>query len=239
MTARSTAIGYIRVTVREQAQSAASLLAQRQQLEDYCHQARLVLDTRLCEDLGVSGHIPLSRRPGGDQLLRRLAWQRRTGGPIRHVVVMRLAHLFCNVQEALAYLQEWDNAGITLHLVHVGAGDSLETGSPKGRVLLPLLADLHAWQHEQRADIAWEKKAAQQVYGPTPYGFVRQGNRLIRKDDEQETLAQIRCWQADGWSFGRIAEALNQAGVPSKKGRRWHRSTVRGLLTAPYPHEDS
>jgi site-specific DNA recombinase len=227
----STAIGYIGVTMREQAQGAASLSAQHQQLEHYCRQAGLILDTRLCQDVGVSANTPLSRRPGGARLLRRLAWQRRTGGPIRHVVVTRLARLFCHAQEALAYLQAWDNTGITLHLVQVGHRESLVTGSPKGRVLHSLLEEVLAWQYDRRADMAWGKKAARLVYGPTPYGFARQGNRLVSNADEQAILARIHRWQAEGWSLHRIADTLNKMGVPSKRGGQWYASTVRALLT--------
>jgi hypothetical protein len=154
-------------------------------------------------------------------------------------VVTRLASLFGHAQEALTYLQAWDDSGTALHLVRVGHGESLQTSSPKGRVLHSMLEECLAWQHEQRVDLAWEKKAAPQVYGPARYGFARQGTHLVPKADEQATLAQMRRWQADRWSLRRIVTAPNQAGVPSKQRRRGHPSTVRGLLVAPYPHEGS
>jgi DNA invertase Pin-like site-specific DNA recombinase len=232
----STAIGYIQVTKRELVQGTTSLSAQRQQLMDYCRQAGLILDTRLCQDMGVSGQTPLSRRPGGACLLRRLAWQRRTGGPIRHVVVTRLTRLFGQPQEALIYLRAWDEIGISLHLVRMGQGESLVTNSPKGRLLPSLLEEILAWQYDRRADMAWDKKAARQVYGPTPYGFVRQGHRLVSNADEQAILARIQRWHAEGWSLHRIADTLNEAGVPSKRGGRWYPSTVRALLAAAHPH---
>jgi site-specific DNA recombinase len=226
----STAIGYIRVTKREQVQGTTSLSAQRQQLADYCRQAGLILDPKLCQDMGVSGQTLLSRRPGGACLLRRLAWQRRTGGPIRHIVVTRLTRLFGQAQEALPYLRAWDETGIILHLVQMGQGESLVTNSPKGRLLHSLLEEVLAWQYERRADMAWEKKAARQVYGPTPYGFARQGNHLVSNADEQAILARIQRWQAEGWSLHHVADTLNEAKVPSKRGGRWYASTVRALL---------
>ena len=231
----STAIGYIQVTKREMVQGTTSLSAQRQQLADYCRQAGLILDPRLSQDIGVSSQTPLSRRPDGACLLRRLAWQRRTGGPIRHIVVTRLTRLFGQAQEALPYLQAWDETGISLHLVQMGHGESLVTDSPKGRLLPWLLEEVLAWQHDRWADMAWEKKAAQQVYGPTPYGFVRQGNHLVANADEQAILTRIQHWQTDGWSLRRIAETLNEAEVPSKRGGRWYASTVRALLAAAHP----
>lgn len=239
MAAISTAIGYIQVSKREQVQGTTRLSAQRQQLVDYCRQAGLILDPRLCQDMGMSGHIPLSRRPGGAYLLRRLAWQRRTGGPIRHIVVTRLTRLFSQAQEALPYLRAWDETGIILHIVQMGHGESLVTDSPKGRLLRSLLEEVLAWQYDRRADMAWEKKAARQVYGPTPYGFTRQGNRLVSNIDEQTTLARIQRWQAEGWRLRQIAAALNEAGVPSKRGGRWYASTVRALLAAAHPRRAS
>jgi hypothetical protein len=231
----SNAIGYIQVTKRELVQGTTNLSAQRQQLVDYCLQAGLMLDPRLCQDIGVSDLTPLSRRSGGARLLRRLAWQGRTGGPIRHVVVTRLIRLFGQPREALIYLQAWDETGISLHRVQIGHGESLVTNSPKGRLLHALLAEVLAWQYDRRADLAWEKKAVQQVYGPTPYGFVRQGHRLVANAGEQAVLARMQRWQADGWSLRHIAETLNEAEVPSKRGGRWHASTVRVLLAAAHP----
>jgi DNA invertase Pin-like site-specific DNA recombinase len=231
----STAIGYIQVTKRELVQGATSLSAQRQQLVDYCRQAGLIFDSRLCQDVGVSGQIPMSRRPGGACLLRRLAWQRRTSGPIRHIVVTRLTRLFGQAQEALIYLRAWDEIGISLHLVQMGHGESLVTNSPKGCLLHVLLEEVLAWQYDRRTDMTWEKKAAQQVYGPTPYGFIRRGHRLVANPDEQAILARIERWQAERWSLHRIADTLNEAGVPSKRGGRWYASTVRALLAAAHP----
>ena len=40
----------------------------------------------------------------------------------------------------------------------------------------------------------------------------------------------VRTWRAQGWSLRRIAEELNRRRIPSKKGGRWHASTVRYIL---------
>jgi hypothetical protein len=54
---------------------------------------------------------------------------------------------------------------------------------------------------------------------------------LVSNADEQAILARIQRWQGEGWSLHRIADTLNKAEVPSKRGGRWYASTVRALLT--------
>jgi site-specific DNA recombinase len=76
-TTMRTAIGYVRVSSEEQADSGLGLDAQRQRIRAYCELKDLHLAT-IFEDPGVSGGKPLATRPGGSRLLekpaRRVLW---------------------------------------------------------------------------------------------------------------------------------------------------------------------
>src|SRR5262245_53764715 len=63
-----TAIGYIRVSSEEQADSGLGLEAQRQRIRAYCEMKGLHLAT-IFEDAGVSGGKALGTRPAGARLL--------------------------------------------------------------------------------------------------------------------------------------------------------------------------
>src|SRR4029077_8799428 len=63
-----TAIGYIRVSSEEQADSGLGLEAQRQRIRAYCEMKGLSLVT-IFEDAGVSGGKALATRPAGARLL--------------------------------------------------------------------------------------------------------------------------------------------------------------------------
>jgi site-specific DNA recombinase len=62
------AIGYVRVSSEEQADSGLGLQAQRQRILAFCAMKGLRLG-EVFEDAGVSGGKPLSSRPSGSRLL--------------------------------------------------------------------------------------------------------------------------------------------------------------------------
>ncbi|WP_333763517.1 recombinase family protein [Streptomyces sp. IBSBF 2390] len=47
---------------------------------------------------------------------------------------------------------------------------------------------------------------------------------------EAEVLEQMRAWQEEGASIRGICERLNSAGIPSKRGGKWHPTTVARLF---------
>jgi DNA invertase Pin-like site-specific DNA recombinase len=86
---------------------------------------------------------------------------------------------------------------------------------------------------QRTSDALSELRSRGQVYGPLPYGLRRQGDRLIVHDAEQAVLARMRRLRAKGKSYNAIAQSLNRAGTPAKKGGNWFASSVRSsLLTA-------
>ena len=62
------ALGYVRVSSEEQADSGLGLEAQRQRIAAYCNMKRLHL-AEIFEDPGISGGKPLASRPAGSKLL--------------------------------------------------------------------------------------------------------------------------------------------------------------------------
>jgi len=53
---------------------------------------------------------------------------------------------------------------------------------------------------------------------------------MVPVPDELETVSRIlQRWRVGG-SYAGIAAHLNAERVPTKRGRRWHASTVRGIV---------
>jgi hypothetical protein len=71
------------------------------------------------------------------------------------------------------------------------------------------------------------------VYGTTPFGYERDGAELREHPDELATVAAVQEWHAEGLSLRAIAARLTAAGVPTKRGGRWHPYTVSYLLKNP------
>jgi len=48
--------------------------------------------------------------------------------------------------------------------------------------------------------------------------------------EEQLFVLEIAYWRQCGWSLGAIAKELNRRGVATKRGGKWHTSTVAAIL---------
>ncbi len=221
------AIAYVRVSTQEQAIAGVSLDAQEAKVRAYCTLTGLSLLDIVREE-GVSAGIPLAERPGGKHLL-----ESADSNGVRHIIALKLDRLFRDAVDALSLTREWDRAGIALHLIDMG-GQALNTGSAMGRFFLAMMASFAELEKnligERTALALGHKKALRQAYSPTPFGFDRIGDALKANENEQGILGFIRSLRGERWSFGRIAEELNRRGVPTKKGARWHPSTIHYVL---------
>lgn len=69
--------------------------------------------------------------------------------------------------------------------------------------------------------------------GGPPYGYRVHQGRWAQDPTEGATVRGIFRRYADGESLEGIVEALRRAEVPTRRGGRWHRSTVRYILRNP------
>ncbi len=183
---------------------------------------------RIIREEPISGAEPLASRPGGRKLLQALA-----EGEVNNVVALELDRLFRSTQDALAHITHWDNTGVTLHLCDMG-GQNLNTASAMGRMMLTLLASFAEFERnlisERTCAALAHKKSKRQVYNQTPYGFRREDKNLVPDEQEQRVLTQIFEWRKGKQSYWQIACRLNDLGVNTKKGRKWHPETVRHIV---------
>jgi len=221
------AVCYARVSTQEQAEHGVSLDAQIERLNSYCSATGLQ-PIRIIREEPISGGKPLALRPGGSELLQILA-----GSEVCHVVSLKFDRLFRSTQDALAHITNWDNTGVTLHLCDMG-GQNLNTASAMGRMMLTLLASFAEFERnlisERTCAALAHKKRKRQVYNQTPYGFRREDKNLVPDEQEQRVLTQIFEWRKDKQSYWQIACRLNDLGVSTKKGRKWHPETVRHIV---------
>ena len=221
------AIGYVRVSSDEQALSGASRDMQEERIRAFCLMAGLSL-RRMVREERVSGAKALASRPGGSQVVLALAERQAT-----HLVALKLDRLFRDTADALTRIRGWDRAGIALHLVDMG-GSAINSASAMGRMMLTILAGFAEWERnliaERTTSVLAHKKAHLEAYSPTPLGYRRDGSRLVAEPDELLLVSRMRAMREDGWSLARIAGHLNATGAPTKKGGRWHASTIRYLL---------
>lgn len=222
-----TAVIYLRVSTADQAEHGVSLDAQQERLTAYAVANGLEVAGILRES-AISGTIPLADRPEGEKLTQMVS-----SGQVRHVIALKLDRLFRSAVDALSTTAEWDKQGIALHLVDMG-GQSLNTGSAMGRMMLTMMAGFAQFERDLTAERTTaalaHKKLNSQAYSPTPYGKDRDGERLTDNSQEQGIIRQMRELRDNGSSLRGIAEHLNSNGISSKQGKQWYASSVGYIL---------
>src|SRR5271166_1065728 len=206
------AIGYIRVSSEEQADSGLGLEAQRQRIAAFCQMKGLTL-TEIFEDAGVTGGKPLASRAAG---VRLLAAVRRTRAV---VVAAKLDRLFRSVADAAATIAEFDRKNIQL----VAIAEGFDMTNPYGRAMAQMasvFAELERAMIRERTKAAMNVKRGrnERMSHNIPFGWDEgEAGILLRNDPEQRTIAWMRELQREGKSLRQIAAMLNDRGVEPKR----------------------
>lgn len=224
------AVCYVRVSTGEQALQGVSLEAQEEKLRAYCSLQGLEIVDFVREE-GVSASKPLHTRPGGSRVVEAVS-----GKKAFHVVALKLDRLFRDAIDALTMTKEWDRMGASLHLVDMG-GQTINTSTAMGRFFLSTMASFAELERNliaERTSLALtHKKNHGEAYGPTPMGYDRAGDMLEANAEELGLIREMRSRRESGESLRNIASWLNASGAPTKKGGRWHASTVAYVLQNP------
>jgi len=223
------AIGYVRVSSADQADSGLSLSAQRSKIRAYCTANSWRLLT-VHEDAGLSAKS--LNRPGLTAALAEL-------GPGRILVALKLDRLTRRVR---------DLGDITDRIAEAGADwatvqEHYDTTTATGRLILNMIAELAQWEGEVISERTVSALAVIRErggrLGATPLGYRtvehEDGTRTAVLDpEEQETVRLIRELRASGLSYRRIGEELTAAGRRTKQGRAWHPATVARTVKSRY-----
>ena len=224
------AIGYCRVSSDEQAREGISLEAQEAKVRAYA----LALGIELVEVIVDAGESAKSlSRPGLQRALALLRSRKANG-----VIVCKLDRLTRSVADLAVLIDDYfgERPGKELWSV----ADSIDTRTAAGRMVLNILVSVAQWEREaiseRTRDALRHKKSKGERVGTVPFGFDvgPDGVHLIENDREQEVLARMRKWRADGWTFRAIADELSRLNIPGKKvqARKWDHTSVRKLLKA-------
>jgi len=221
---RRRVVGYVRVSTDEQSTEGVSLAAQQERLRAYGIATGRAVD-EVIVDAGKSAKNLV--RPG----MQRIAAGLRSR-EIGTVIVLKLDRLTRSVRDLAELLDAFAAADAAL----VSVSESLDTSTASGRLMLNLLASVSQWEREaigERTAFALaHKRNARQAYGTTPYGFGRNGDRLVCKASEQRVLRKMRDLRERGLSFNRIAAALNSDGHATRCGGEWYAASVHSVLTS-------
>lgn len=187
------AIGYIRVSTEEQAQSGLGLEAQRTRVTAYATAMGIEL-LDVVEDAGISAKT--MDRPGLQAVLARIA-----SGEAEGLIVLKLDRLSRSVRDTLDLVQSSRDDGWRL----ISVNELLDTGTATGRAVVTILAALSEMEREQIGERTSAALQALKARG------VKLGRPALEVDPFAAELA--RGLHADGMSASAIARELNAQGL--------------------------
>lgn len=207
------AIGYLRVSTDEQADSGAGLSAQRTAVE--AEAARRGWNLISVEvDAGASGKS-LAGRPHLAQALAAVS-----GGRADVLVVAKLDRLSRSLLDFASLMARSQEEGWSLVALDLG----VDTSTPAGEFMAAVMASAAQWERRIIGQRTRDALAAKR----------QQGVRLGRPPSIPVHVAEaIRQYRTDGMSLRGIAERLTTDGVPTATGSsRWSASTVQRVLAS-------
>lgn len=216
------AVGYIRVSTEEQANSGVSLDAQKAKLEAYA--ALYDIDLVGIEiDAGVSAKT--LNRPGLQSALARL-----NSGSAQALVVVKLDRLTRRVADLDTLIENYFGAKFTL----MSVSEQIDTSSAAGRLVLNVLTSVAQWERETTSErtktaLAHKKTQGQHV-GSAGFGYKVIDKKLQKVTQEQSTIAVIQQMKKAGSTLQAIADHLNANGYQTQRGGTWYPTTVVNIL---------
>lgn len=176
-------------------------------------------------DEGISG----TKTDKRDGLLRMLEDCRK--GKINFIIVKSISRLARNTVDTLEIVRELTDLGIFIFFEK----ENIDTSSMQGELMLTILSSLA--QSESASISANEKWSIQKrfeqgtfVIGYPPYGYENVDGKMVIVPEQAEVVRWIFREFLNGKGTYRLANELNEKGVPSKKGGKWTPSGVNGML---------
>lgn len=217
------AIGYTRVSPRDQAASSVSLVSQRMKIEAYSVLHDLEL-TEVIEDAGYSAKS--LDRPGMTKLLSLIQGRR-----IGVVVVAKLDRITRSVRDLGELIELFQRSGVEFASV----ADHIDTSTASGRLVLNVMGSVSQWEREAIGERTSEALAVMRSNGRrisrhAPYGYRLNGQGWIEDEREQEAVQVMRTLRTEGLSLRQIAAELECQGHHSRSGRRLSAQTIANVL---------
>ena len=215
------AIGYVRVSTEEQAKSGLGLEAQIAKIKAYAELFDIEL-TEIIMDEGVSGKT--LERDGLQKAIKMLKERKAEG-----MVIAKLDRLTRNVADLGTLVSTvFDKAEL------YSVSEQINTKNAAGRLVLNVLVSVAQWEREticERTKDALQAKKArgEKTGGNVPFGFNVINGKLVKNEEEQAIISEIKSLKNKGLSLRKIAEVLNAKGITTKNGKTWTATQIQRI----------
>ena len=219
-------LGYARASVVEQQ---ITIMDQQQKLAAYCVATSRILADIITDSGESAGSL---KRPGVQELIKQIR-----SGDVSAVIVTKLDRLTRSVADLQELLKLFARHNVAL----ISIGESLDSGSATGRMVLNLMMSVFSWERESAVErtvaALGHQRRSGKVYGSTPFGYRVEGKdkdrRLVPDAAAMKGLARAQKMFAEGKSLRQIGKMLETGGYVSPRGNKnWNPSTVKAMLTS-------
>ena len=219
-------VGYVRVSTEKQANNGLSLEAQQEKIRLYAQLHDLDLVEVIVEDASAKA----LDRPGLQEALNRLI-----NGQAQGIIVAKLDRLTRSVRDLGELLDEYFTRG---SLALMSVGESIDTTTAAGRLVLNVLVSVAQWERETASERTKEVLAHQKAQGKRtgviPYGkrLAGEGQYLEDEPYEQSVIRLVKKYRAQGKTERAIVDLLAKRGKVGRTGRRLAKTQVHNILKA-------
>ena len=219
-------IGYVRVSTGKQARNGVSIDAQIERIRAYAtfKGADLV---EIYVDRGKSGKS-FNHRPNAREAITRVL-----AGEADALIVYKQDRISRSALGALKLIHDLHSAGRDF----ISLKEDFDTSTPYGRLAMTMLAGFAQFERELARERTLDAVdyciESRRVYSDVPFGFARDGKKLVEDPAEIAVVKTIGRRREAGIAYQKIANELNEGGVSPKRGSKWFASAVRSVfLTA-------
>ena len=212
-------IGYVRCSTTKQENSVET---QTKLITDFCNTHDINLD-KIIVDEGVSGKT--QNRDGIKELMD-LVKQNK----VSNLIVLSLSRFgrsFIDNYKSIEIMKKHKTNFISLK-------ENINLNEPIGVFIFQIFSSIYQLEisqlSEKTSDTLQMMKGNNKVYSPTPYGFDRIGDDLVKNKKEKRLLNKMFRLKDSGLSYGKICNYLKRNRHKTKNGKYWTPSNVYSVM---------
>lgn len=225
------AVGYTRVSTKEQAVDGYSLNAQREKIKQYCEMHNLEL-VNVYTDEGISGK-DLDGRDGIKDLMN--------DAKENHfdvVIIWKLSRISRRLIDTLSIIEDLNKENISLQSI----SEKLDLSTSSGTFLVQLMASINELERNTlRENVVLGHKAKAndgewnggKVIGYDNVKGKHGKSKLVINEKEAAVIRYIYETYLNGHGYRYIANSLNHAGHKTKRGNKFSTIAVKDILLNP------
>lgn len=222
---------YLRVSSDEQRER-QSIKTQLEAVNAYARANNIKLKYTFADD-GVSGSVPLAKRPEGSRLI-----DKAETGAFDTLLVYRTDRISRNTLDMLGTFNRLEELGVTVRSIT----EPFDTTDPMGKMMVTFLGGMAQANKDMLKKHCYDgmKRGAGEgrwMGGRAPFGYEVQNGKLVINETEARIVREAFEMYLTGSTTQQIADVMNARNIPVPaawrglgNGARWRDSTSHKLL---------